>query len=128
MRLGAGWVSTVLQRLVVQAWSDPVTASTVDKARLTYARRREAFLAALADRGVAAHGRTGINVWIPVEHESVVVTTLLERGWAVSPGSLHRQAAPPGVRVTVGGLDMSDVDSVADAIVSALARTATISR
>jgi DNA-binding transcriptional MocR family regulator len=128
MRLGAGWVSTVLQRLVVQAWADPATASTVDKARVTYARRREAFLAALADRGVAAHGRTGINVWIPVEHESVVVTTLLERGWAVSPGSLHRQAAPPGVRVTVGGLDLSDVDGMADAIASALAATGTISR
>jgi DNA-binding transcriptional MocR family regulator len=128
MRLGAGWVSTILQRLVVQAWADPAVASTVDRARHTYARRREAFLAALADRGVAAHGRTGINVWIPVEHESVVVTTLLARGWAVSPGSLHRQAASPGVRVTVGGLELSDVDNLADAIATALAATGTISR
>jgi DNA-binding transcriptional MocR family regulator len=128
LRLGAGWVSTVLQRLVLQAWADPAVASTVDRARRTYAQRREAFLAALADRGVRARGRTGINVWIPVEHESVVVTTLLERGFAVSPGSLHRQAARPGVRVTAGGLDVSAVQSLADAVADALAATATISR
>ena len=121
MRLGAGWVSTVLQRLVVRMWSDETVTAAVGAARQAYVRRREALLRALADRGVTAYGRTGINVWIPVDHESVVVAALLERGWAVSPGSLYRQATGPGVRVSIGALDLSDVDRLADAIAAALA-------
>jgi DNA-binding transcriptional MocR family regulator len=121
MRLGAGWVSTVLQRLAVRLWSDETVAAEVDVAKQAYVRRREALLQALTDRGVIAYGRTGINVWIPVDHESVVVAALLERGWAVSPGSLYRQAAGPGVRVSIGGLNLSDVDSLADAVAAALA-------
>ncbi len=121
MRLGAGWVSTVLQRLVVEMWTDDAVAVTVAAAGAEYARRRTALLAALDRRGVAARARTGINVWIPVDHESVVAAALLERGWAVAPGSLFRQAAGPGVRVSIGALSLSDVDSLADAVRSALA-------
>jgi DNA-binding transcriptional MocR family regulator len=126
MRLGTGWVSTVLQRLALLMWSEPAVARLVDKARMTYGQRREALLAALADRGVPAMGRTGINVWIPVDHESVVVAALLERGWAVSPGSLHRQRVGPGIRVTTSALQLSDVDGLADAVAAALAPPGTV--
>ncbi len=121
MRLGAGWVSTVLQQLVMLMWSDESVRAQVARAKQEYARRREALLAALRQRGVTAVGRTGINVWVPVDHESVVVAALMERGWAVSPGSLYRQVTPPGVRVSIGALRLSDVDALADAVVDAVA-------
>jgi DNA-binding transcriptional MocR family regulator len=119
MRLGAGWVSSVLQRLVVQMWLDPAVDGLIDRARDDYGRRRRALLTALADRGVAAHGHTGINVWVPVADELSAVAALRERGWAVAPGALYRLASPPGLRITVSPLSMSDVDPLADAIVAA---------
>jgi len=121
MRLGAGWVSTVLQRLVVELWRDEAVSSTVEKARIEYGYRRRGVLEALAERGIPARGRTGINVWIPVAEESIAVAGLRERGWAVAPGSLYRMVTPPGLRVTVSELRRSDIDRFADDVAAALA-------
>ncbi len=66
MRVGAGWVSTLLQRLVVALWRDPAVAAAVAAARDSYERRRTDLREALSRHGVASTGRTGINVWIPV--------------------------------------------------------------
>jgi DNA-binding transcriptional MocR family regulator len=121
MRLGAGWVSTVLQRLVVELWRDPVVDAVVAQARTEYGRRRTALLAALAERGVTAHGRTGINVWVPVRDEAAAVAALRERNYAVAPGSLYRLSSPPGFRLTVSALDLSDADTLADAIATSVA-------
>ena len=38
-------------------------------------------------RGVTAHGRSGINVWVPVADETFAVTRLRDAGYAVAPGS-----------------------------------------
>ncbi|SBT53472.1 transcriptional regulator, GntR family [Micromonospora auratinigra] len=119
-RLGAGWVSTVLQRLVLALWSDPATADLVHRAGESYERRRTGLVDALAARGVRAHGRTGINVWIPVPDETLAVTALRDAGWSVAPGAPHRIAAGPGVRVTVSALDEADLPALADAIAHAL--------
>jgi len=121
MRLGAGWVSSLLQRLVVQMWQDDAVAAGVARARTEYVRRREALLAALAERGVPARGRTGINVWVPVPDESAALATLRDRGWAVAPGSLYRLASSPGIRITISPLGMSDVDRLADAVAESVA-------
>ncbi|MGC1215130.1 MAG: GntR family transcriptional regulator, partial [Micromonospora sp.] len=75
--------------------------------------------AALAARGVAAYGRTGINLWVPVPDETVVVTALRDAGWSVAPGALNRIAAGPGVRITVSPLDEADVVPLADAVARA---------
>jgi DNA-binding transcriptional MocR family regulator len=120
MRLGPGWVSTVLQRLVLAMWTDPSVAASVARAGSAYDERRRALIAALAERGVRASGRTGINVWVPVEDETAAVTALAERGWAVGPGSLYRLASPPGVRLTVSNVDLADVPRLADDIAAAL--------
>jgi DNA-binding transcriptional MocR family regulator len=116
MRLGSGWVSTVLQRLVVELWQDDRVAATVARARAEYARRRTTLVSALAQRGVAARGRSGINVWVSTSDESGTVAALRDLGFAVAPGSLYRLASPPGFRLTVGALALSDVDRLADAI------------
>jgi len=75
---------------------------------------------ALRARGVAARGRTGINVWVPVADEPSATSALRERGWAVAPGALYRLASGPGIRMTVGGLRMSEVDKLADAVAASV--------
>ncbi|MCZ9343582.1 aminotransferase class I/II-fold pyridoxal phosphate-dependent enzyme, partial [Streptomyces sp. TRM76130] len=70
-RLGPGWVSRITQRAVARLWADGAVDPTAVAA--AYGRRRVALLDALARRGVAAHGRSGMNVWIPVPDETGVV-------------------------------------------------------
>jgi DNA-binding transcriptional MocR family regulator len=120
LRIGAGWVSTVLQRLVVDLWRDPAVPPLVDAAATSYAARRTALLAALRSRGLVAHGRTGINVWVPVADETAALTRLRDDGYAVAPGSLYRIAAPPGLRITVGPLDPARIEPLADAVLRAV--------
>ena len=120
MRLGPGWVSTLLQRLVVELWTDAAVRRTVAAARDEYSGRRSALVAALGRRGIEAHGRTGINVWVPVGDETRTVTGLRDAGYAVAPGSLFRLTSPPAVRITVGALAASDVEPLADAVAVAV--------
>ncbi len=116
MRLTSGWVSTLLQRTVMNLWEtfDPARSGQI------YDRRRDAMLAALRERGVQAFGRTGINVWIPVPEEAQVVAALRDAGYAVAPGHLYRVASPPAIRVTIAALRESEVDLLADAIAGAI--------
>jgi DNA-binding transcriptional MocR family regulator len=85
-----------------------------------YAARRDGLVRALAQRGVPAHGRSGMNVWIPVPDETGVVARLLQSGWAVAPGARFRMNSSPGVRVTVSPLDVGEVPALADAIADAV--------
>ena len=117
-QLGPGWVSRITQRAVVRLWTDgAVDARAVAAA---YGRRRNALIGALAERGVAAHGRSGMNVWIPVPDETGAVARLLHAGWAVAPGARFRMSAPPGIRVTVSALAEAETEPLADAIAAAV--------
>lgn len=121
-RLGPGWVSLLLQRAVVRLWADgAVDARAVAAA---YGRRREALIAALARRGVPAHGRSGLNVWVPVPDETGAVARLLHAGWAVAPGARFRTSAPPGIRITVSTLPEDErdgeVERLADTVAAAV--------
>jgi DNA-binding transcriptional MocR family regulator len=120
MRVGTGWVSTVLQRLVIDLWRDPSVPPQVATAAASYALRREALLVALRRRGVPARGRTGINVWVPVTDETAAITRLRDDGYAVAPGSLYRIASPPGLRITVSPLDPDQIEPLADAVLRAV--------
>jgi DNA-binding transcriptional MocR family regulator len=119
--LGPGWVSHVLQGLVVALWSAPGTLPLLEYARRTYAGRRDALLGALAARGIAAHGRSGMNVWVPVASESGVVQQLLAAGWAVRAGEPFRLRSGPGVRMTVSTLEPDEADRLAGDLAAALA-------
>jgi DNA-binding transcriptional MocR family regulator len=120
MRAGSGWVSTLLQQLVVQLWTSPAAADAVAAAAAAYDARRSALVEALRRRGVAAMGESGLNVWVPVVDETVVVTSLLGRGWAVAPGARFRQVSRPAVRITVSGLAPARTDHLADDVAAAL--------
>lgn len=121
MRVGAGWVSTVLQRLVIRLWRDPAVAAQVSAAGESYQRRHRALRAALARRGLTAHGETGINVWLPVPDETRVVTALRDAGYAVAPGALYRLGSGPGVRITISPLADDDIEPLAEALLRATA-------
>ncbi|WDM13832.1 aminotransferase class I/II-fold pyridoxal phosphate-dependent enzyme [Streptomyces lavenduligriseus] len=117
-RLGPGWVSLLLQRAVAHLWSH----GAVDRAAVarSYGARRDALVDALAERGVTAHGRSGMNVWVPVPDETGALARLLQRGWAVAPGARFRLASPQGVRITVSPLTEADITVLADAVAAAI--------
>lgn len=106
--LTSGWVSHVLQETVTRLMTDPATRALVGRAREAYAERRTALVSALAGYGIAAHGASGLNVWVPVRDEAAVVNGLRTRGWWVAAGARFRLAAPPGVRITTAELPPED--------------------
>ncbi|WP_189973614.1 aminotransferase class I/II-fold pyridoxal phosphate-dependent enzyme [Streptomyces avidinii] len=116
-RLGPGWVSRIIQYAVVELW----TSGAVDRTAVarSYGQRRDALVEALREGGIAAHGRSGLNVWVPVVDETVVVSRLLAAGWAVSPGAVYRVEAAPGIRLTVSQLSVAEVPGLADAVAAA---------
>ncbi|WP_406108318.1 aminotransferase class I/II-fold pyridoxal phosphate-dependent enzyme [Streptomyces sp. NBC_01003] len=116
-RLGPGWVSRILQRAVARLWTEGAVDTRAVAA--SYGQRRDALIAALAERGVEAHGRSGMNVWVPVPDETGAVARLLHAGWAVAPGARFRMGAAPGVRITVSTLGADDIGPMADAVASA---------
>jgi DNA-binding transcriptional MocR family regulator len=120
LQLGAGWVSTILQRLVVQMWSDPAVSAAVGAGRQEYERRRTRLVGMLRARGVPARGRSGVNVWVPVADETFAVTRIRDAGFAVAPGALYRVGAPPAVRVSVGALRPAMYEPLVDALVGAV--------
>ncbi len=102
---GPGWVSHILQTLVLALWTDPGVQAQIARASAIYAERRECLIASLARRGVLAHGASGLNVWVPVEEETGVVGALMQRGWVVAPGAPYRlEGSSPGIRVTTATL------------------------
>ncbi|MGP8303570.1 aminotransferase class I/II-fold pyridoxal phosphate-dependent enzyme [Streptomyces inhibens] len=112
--LGPGWVSHLLQDAVAHLWR--TSAIDPEEVAGAYGRRRDALIRALAERGVRARGRSGMNVWVPVPDETGAVARLLHSGWAVAPGARFRMHSPPGVRITVSGLSDDDIVPIADAV------------
>jgi DNA-binding transcriptional MocR family regulator len=112
--VGSGWVSHVLQEAVARLWTDRGAAPRLRTTARTYADRRKGFIRALADRGLAAFGRSGLNVWVPVPEEGAIVSALAAAGWAVRPGERYRLLSPPAVRVTVAALDPKDAARLAE--------------
>lgn len=119
-RLGPGWVSHLLQDLAVDLWRDEAATRLVRAAEATYTGNRTLLRTALAERDVAASGRSGLNVWVPVPDETVAITRLLAAGWAVAPGTRYRIATAPGVRITIADLDAAEIHPLADAVADAV--------
>ena len=117
--LGPRWVSHILQATVAELLADPGFADMAQRATDKYARRRSALIDALGTHGIPAHGRSGLNVWIPVPEEAPVVRAVLEAGWLVLAGERCRIAAPPAIRVTSAMLRGEDAPDLADAIAGA---------
>jgi DNA-binding transcriptional MocR family regulator len=113
--LGSGWVSHLLQQTAAELWR-AAAKKLLPRARRTYAERRDALVAALAERGIGSYGKSGLGVWIPVAEEVPVVQELLDRGLAVSAGERFRFDSPPGIRVTTTTLEPHEAEDVADGV------------
>jgi DNA-binding transcriptional MocR family regulator len=106
--LGMRWVSHLLQQLVVELLQSREVAKLVDRAAAEYSARRQALLDALSERGIEAHGVSGLNVWIPVPEEAAVIAALAAAGWGVAPGERFRLRSGAAIRVTTARLSPAD--------------------
>ncbi len=127
-RLGPGWVSHVLQRLVAQLIGDPDVTAKVARAATVYASRRQTMLTALRERGFEAHGASGLNVWVPVLDEAASERAMEGRGFSIRSGGRFRIRSAPGLRLTVASLEEADAGAVADALVDAVSDPGTGTR
>ncbi len=118
--LGSRWVSHVLQELAVRLWKDRRVARLVARAERAYGARREALVRALAERGLAARGRSGLNVWLPLAEETPAAQHLLAAGYAVHAGESYRLRAGPALRITTAALPESEAPVVAGLLAEAL--------
>ena len=126
-RVGAGWVSHLLQHAVVKLWTDRSVQAQLRRATATYATRRTALVQALRSRTIPALGESGLNVWVPVSGEQEMVAGLLERGWAVTAGERFRVRSGPGIRVTTATLEPEEAETLA-ADVAAVLRPGRLTR
>jgi DNA-binding transcriptional MocR family regulator len=122
LRHTARRVPGVMQEVWATALADENHDAVLATAAQTYAENRATLVSELSLRGIAAHGETGLNVWIPVPDEAAAATGLLARGWAVAPGSWFRVHSGPGVRVTIAGLRPGEATELAAAVAAALGR------
>jgi DNA-binding transcriptional MocR family regulator len=116
--VGTRWVSHLLQALVADMLAAPEFGETAARARDAYTERRRQLIDALAARGIPAHGRSGLNVWIPVREEGPVSRALLDAGWLVRGGEPFRFQSAPGIRVTITTLRPGEAEGMADVIAS----------
>ncbi|WP_327683334.1 aminotransferase class I/II-fold pyridoxal phosphate-dependent enzyme [Kitasatospora sp. NBC_00458] len=117
-RLGAGWVSHLLQCTVAELWR--TDAAPAGRVAAAYRARRDALIVELAARGIGAHGASGLNVWVPVPDETTALASLVQRGWVVAPGARYRLQSPPGLRITVAELDPAQARQLADDLAAVL--------
>ena len=125
--MGAGWVSHVLQRTVVELWSDPVTGKLLEEAAAEYGARRRELVDALAAVGFQAHARSGLNVWVPVPDEVAALRRLAEAGWSAAPGRRFRITSGPAVRISIGSMRPGEATEIAAAL-AAGSSAATLTR
>jgi DNA-binding transcriptional MocR family regulator len=122
---GPGWVSHILQALVLQLWRDPAVQARVASAGERYAERRNTLLGCLRGAGVRAHGASGLNVWVPVADEAGAVAALLQRGWVVAAGAPYRLGdGPQAIRITTATLSAAEAARLAGDLTDVLAPAA----
>lgn len=121
--LGQRWVSHLLQETAATMLTDVTFARRSAVAAATYGERRQTLIAALAEHGIASTGASGLNVWVPVHDEALVVRDLGEAGFLVLAGERFRLLSPPGIRITVATLRDGEADRIATAVAAALERS-----
>jgi DNA-binding transcriptional MocR family regulator len=103
-RLGQGWTSRLLQRLLLDLLSYRTSVNQVQRARREYACRRSALIGELEAVGVTVGGGDGLNIWLPVADEATALVSLASQGIGAAAGGpfMIRTEQGPHVRVTAG--------------------------
>jgi DNA-binding transcriptional MocR family regulator len=120
-RRGPGWVSGLIQQIVLHQWTNPGALDALRAAKAAYAQRRAALIEALARRGIEATGLSGLNIWVPVSDEDFTAARLMDAGYRLSAGRKFRHVAPPGVRITISMLPPEDAGALAEVLADAVA-------
>lgn len=115
-RVGAGWVSRLLQGLVADMLRDPNVDRLIQSATREYAKRRHALISALAEQRITGRGRSGLNVWVEVPDEGEALAKLLRAGWSASAGERFRLRSAPGIRISVGAMQAGEAPAIAAAL------------
>jgi DNA-binding transcriptional MocR family regulator len=107
------WVSHLLQSIAFELLSDKTPGGVraqVQRAGRIYDERRETLKTLLENAGLkpTPGGRSGYNLWLPVQEETSTVQGLAARGWAVAAGERFRLNSPPGIRITASCLEERD--------------------
>ncbi len=111
---GPGWVSHILQRLAASVLEDPDTADLLVRATAEYGLRRETLLGALAGEGIAATGRTGLNVWAQVPDQDAAVAALADAGYAVRGGGKRwHMGTDAAIRISIGRMPIGVATEIA---------------
>lgn len=118
--LGPRWVSRLLQRMAAALWQSAETGHLLDAARQAYRERRTAFIDELSHAGIAAHGRSGVHIWVPVAREADVVQAMLGMGWAVQAGEPFRIESGPAIRIGLANLDIASARQAARDLIRCL--------
>lgn len=116
---GIGWVSHILQSIVLRCLEDEAVRRQVCDAGADYRARHAALREALEARGIdAGPACEGLNLWITVDRDGKdIAFELAKRGWLVrSSEAFDVQATSQAIRVTTAVLDAALVERLADDI------------
>lgn len=104
--LGPGWSSRLLQHLLVELLTNPVSIHDIETARAEYSFRSSHFREALVDCGLVTSPGDGINVFISVVDEQLALINLAAQGIRVAPGApfFVGKSGAPSIRVTTAAL------------------------
>lgn len=111
--LNRGWISTILQHLVVDLLSNPDVERLTTRATAEYDRRRARLVEALAAQGVKSFGHSGLNVLVPVDDEATISSALMGYGWQPRSGQAYRHTRGPFIRLTPAALTNDQIDALA---------------
>ncbi|MCI0675269.1 MAG: aminotransferase class I/II-fold pyridoxal phosphate-dependent enzyme, partial [Phycisphaerales bacterium] len=110
------WVSQILQMAAFALLCDSSVRAKIKHAGRTYDQRREAMIESLAEVDLQAMGRSGFNIWLPVDEETSTVQALAAAGWAVAAGERFRLNCPPGIRITASRIGPAESQLFARAL------------
>lgn len=113
---GTTWVSHLLQRLTHAQLTDPAVQRAIAAAGAHYAARNAAFIARLAEHGLAAASGDGLNLWVTLPLPArTVMEKLMRRGWLARGGDefvLEQVGPSHHLRLTVHTLSDADSDTL----------------
>lgn len=124
-RLGPGWTSRMIQRVLLSLLTGGPGMAAVAEARRVYHARQQQLVRALGQNGLAVRPGDGVNLWLPVASERAAVVRLAAAGIRVAAGSPFLVGGPggsdlrgPHLRATAGLL-RDDADAVGTALADA---------
>lgn len=109
--VGPGWVSHLLQGVSAAVISEH--RNTFVEATKVYGRRRNEFVSALGDSGLAVRAPSGLNVWVKVPDPGSAVAACLDAGYAVRSGDAFVLDDTRAVRVTTSRMTPDQAREVA---------------